>query len=58
MKQELRTMTCAVWAVLLMPGAVMLPGTPATGAETDSELEAARREIRGPSHLLGYLVET
>lgn len=51
-------MTCAVWAVLLMPGAVMLPGTPATGAETDSELEAARREIRGPSHLLGYLVET
>jgi hypothetical protein len=56
MKQKLRTMTCALWALLLMPGAVMLSGTPATAAETDGELEATRREVRELKNTVGDLV--
>jgi hypothetical protein len=56
MKQKFRTMTYALWALLLMPGAVMLSGTAATGAETDGELEATRREVRELKNTVGDLV--
>lgn len=56
MKQKLERTTCALWGVLLMLGATMLPGTAATAAETDGELEATRREVRELRQTVGDLI--